>query len=54
MWNSINNLCDRRNKNPLCHASCNIFHSKRDLSNSILKDIDNINNILDEIIDNYI
>ena len=54
MWNSINNLCDRRNKNPLCHASCNIFQSKRDLSNSILKDIDNINNILDEIVDNYI
>lgn len=54
MWKSINNLCDRRNKNPLCHASCNIFQNKMDISNSIIKDIDDINNILDKIIDNYL
>ena len=54
MWKSINNLCDRRNKNPLCHASCNIFQNKRDISCSISKDIEDINNILGKIIDDYV
>ena len=54
MWISINNLCDRRNKNLLCHASCNVFSNKQDLSVSIKKDIHNINNLIDKIIDDYI
>lgn len=54
IWASINNLCDRRNKNPLCHANCNIFSNKRDLSISIKEDINEINNLIDKIIKNYI
>lgn len=54
MWQSINDLCDRRNKNPLCHASCDIFSNKHDISISILNDINEINNLIDEIIKNYI
>ena len=54
MWTSINNLCDRRNKNPLCHASCNIFSNKQDLSISIRKDIDEVNILIDTIIRNNI
>lgn len=54
MWNLINNLCDRRNKNPLCHASCNVFTNKQDLSVSINKDIENINNLISDIVNNYI
>lgn len=53
MWSLINDLCDRRNKNPLCHASSNIFNSKRDISISIKNDINSINNLIDNII-NYI
>lgn len=54
MWNSINDLCDRRNKNPLCHASCNVFSNKQDISISIVKDIKDINDIVDKIIEKYI
>lgn len=54
MWSLINNLCDRRNKNPLCHASCNVFSNKQDLSVSINKDIENINNLVDLIINRFI
>lgn len=54
MWQSINDLCDRRNKNPFCHASCNIFSSKKDLTQSITIDIDNINDIVNQIIDRYV
>ena len=54
MWTSINDLCDRRNKNPLCHASCNVFFNKQDLSISISRDINDVNNIIDIIIDTYI
>ena len=54
MWNSINDLCDRRNKNPLCHASCNVFSNKQDISISIIKDINDINDIVDKIIEKYI
>lgn len=54
MWQSINDLCDRRNKNPLCHASCDVFSNKQDISISILNDINEINNLIDEIIKNYI
>ena len=53
-WQIINNLCDKRNSNPLCHANCNIFTNKKDLSSVILKDINGINNLISEIIDIYI
>lgn len=54
MWQSINDLCDRRNKNPLCHASCDVFSNKQDISISILNDINEINNLVDDIIRLYI
>ena len=54
MWQSINDLCDRRNKNPLCHASCDAFSNKQDISISILNDINEINNLVDDIIKLYI
>ena len=54
MWTLINNLCDRRNKNPLCHASCNVFSNKQDLSISINKDITEINELISTIVNEYI
>ena len=54
MWTLINNLCDRRNKNPLCHASCNVFSSRHDLSVSINNDISEVNALVDTIIKKYI
>ena len=54
MWDLINDLCDRRNKNPLCHASCNIFNNKQDLTVSISKDIEEINNLINLIISNFL
>ena len=54
MWTLINNLCDRRNKNPLCHASCNVFSSRHDLSVSINNDISEVNALVDAIIKKYI
>ena len=54
MWQSINDLCDKRNKNPLCHASCDAFSNKQDISISILNDINEINNLVDDIIKLYI
>lgn len=54
MWDLINDLCDRRNKNPLSHASCNIFNNKLDLTISISKDIEEINNLINLIISNFL
>lgn len=57
IWDLINDLCDRRNKNPLCHASCNIFNNKQDLTVSISKDIEEFNNLINLInliISNYL
>lgn len=54
MWQSINDLCDRRNKNPLCHASCDAFSNKQDISISILNDIEEINKLVADIIRLYI
>lgn len=52
-WNIISDLCDIRNKNPLCHASLQIFNSKSDLSKKIEKDILQTNTLIDKIINNY-
>ena len=54
IWDLINDLCDRRNKNPLCHASSNTFNNKQDLTVSISKDIEEFNNLINLIISNYL
>lgn len=43
-WTTISDLCDRRNKNPLCHADCNVLMSKKDIEelNSLVLDILNL------------
>ncbi len=53
-WKTISDLCDKRNKNPLCHASCNIFFNKKDLTSTIMKDITETNDLISKIIDTYI
>ena len=54
MRDLINDLFDRQNKNPLCHASCNIFNNKQDLTILISKDIEEINNLINLIINNFL
>lgn len=53
MWGTINELCDRRNKNPLCHANCDVFLNKRDISSLIECDIKKLNILIDNIIKLY-
>lgn len=49
-WSKISNMCDRRNNNPLCHASANVLSGNKQAGAIIVKEIESVNKILYDII----